>query len=238
MWKKITSSLLFFPLVFLLNASVNADAPNVLSDYVNLDWVGDPLYLDKESNSIYFKRSDGKNAQEATVTLDVEQSSTGFLFYMDAGNGNNRGDSGYCIIRFLDENNRDVLSRSTGLIAHSTNYVRYYFGEDEKFYPLPKNAKKVKIQLNVDENSSGERVNVYFRNFSLFFSNEMPLCEEEDNVGTVLMKNSTSLSKVEIGLTPYTRWIWVGIVFMVAMAFYLIRVWRQKYSTPKLNNKK
>ena len=237
MWKKIISCLLFFSLVFLLSASVNADAPNVLSDYVNLNWEGDSLYLDNESRAIYFKRSDDKNAQEAAVTLDIEQGSTGFLFYMDAGNGNNRGDSGYCLISFLDENNREVLGRSTGIIAHSTNYVRYYFGEDEKFYPLPENAKKVKIQLNVDENSSGERVNVYFRNFSLFFSNEMPLCEE-DPLDTVLMKNSTSLSKVEIGLKPYTRMIGYIVVFLVALAFYLIRVWRQKYSTPKLNDKR
>ncbi len=235
MQRKIVSSLLILSIAFLLGISVSAEEPNSLSDYVNLDWKGDQLYLDKESGAVYFQRNEDKPAQEAYLELDVEQSSTGFLFYIDIGNGTKKGDSGYCSLQFLDENGSELLERSTGVIEKSENYVRYSVGEDEKFFPVPKDAKTVKIKLSVTGEGSGDRVNVYYRNFSLFFSDSIPLC---DPVDEKFMDSSTSLSKVEIGLTPYTRWIWVGIVFLVAMAFYLIRVWRQKYSTPNLNNKR
>ncbi|MDE7281787.1 MAG: hypothetical protein K2N36_08630, partial [Ruminiclostridium sp.] len=233
MWRKIVSALLILSIGFLLGISVSAEEPNSLSDYVNLDWKGDQLYLDKESGAVYFQRNDSKTAQEAYLELDIEQSSTGFLFYIDIGNGTKKGDSGYCSLQFFDGNGSELLERSTGIIEKSENYVRYSVGENEKFFPVPKDAKTVKIKLGVIGEGNGDRVNVYYRNFSLFFSDSIPLCDPVDGE---LMDSSTSLSKVEIGLTPYTRWIWVGIVFLVAMAFYLIRVWRQKYSTPKLNN--
>lgn len=238
MGRKIVSTLLSLPLAFsiafLLGISVYAEEPNSLSDYVNLDWKGDQLYLDKESGAVYFQRNEGKPTQEAYLELDVEQGSTGFLFYIDIGNGAKKGDSGYCSLEFLDSSGNVLFERSTGIVEKTDNYVRFSVGKDEKFFPLPKNAETVRIKLNVTGEGSSDRVNVYYRNFSLFFSDNIPLGDPTDEE---LMDSSTSLSKVEIGLTPYTRWIWVGIVFLVAMAFYLIRVWRQKYSTPKLNDK-
>lgn len=234
MVKKILSAFLSLSFIFLLNISVSAEAPNLLSDYTNLDWQGDKLYLDKGSGAVYFQRNSDKTVQEANLALDVEQGSSGFLFYIDIGNGNKKGDKGYCSIQFFDEDNKELLGRSTGMIENSENYVRYSVGEDEKFYPVPEGAKTVKIKLSAEGEGNGENVNVYFRNFSLFFSDEIPLCDPTDEA---LMDSSTSLSQVEIGLTPYTHWIWVGFVLLVALSFYLIRMWRQKYSTPKLNNK-
>ena len=238
MGRKIVSTLLSlslaFSIAFLLGISVYAEEPNSLSDYVNLDWKGDQLYLDKESGAVYFQRNEGKPTQEAYLELYVEQGSTGFLFYIDIGNGAKKGDSGYCSLEFLDSSGNVLFERSTGIVEKTDNYVRFSVGEDEKFFPLPKDAETVRIKLNVTGEGSSDRVNVYYRNFSLFFSDNIPLGDPTDEE---LMDSSTSLSKVEIGLTPYTRWIWVGIVFLVAMAFYLIRVWRQKYSTPKLNDK-
>lgn len=236
MWKKTISALLSLSLIFLLCISVSADASNLLSDYASLNWQGDKLYLDKGSGSMYFKRNSDKMVQEATLSIDIEQGSTGFLFYIDIGNGKKKGDKGYCSIQFFDENNKELLGRSTGAAENLENYVRYSVGEDEKFYPIPSGAKTVTVKLSASGEGSGDNVNVYYRNFSLFFSDNIPLSDPADD--EVFMNSSTSLSKVEIGLTPYTRWIWVGIVFLVAMSFYLIRVWRQKYSTPKLNNGK
>ena len=236
MWKKTISALLSLSLIFLLCISVSADASNLLSDYASLNWQGDKLYLDKGSGSMYFKRNSDKTVQEATLSIDIEQGSTGFLFYIDIGNGKKKGDKGYCSIQFFDANNKELLGRSTGAAENLENYVRYSVGEDEKFYPIPSGAKTVTVKLSASGEGSGDNVNVYYRNFSLFFSDNIPLSDPADD--EVFMNSSTSLSKVEIGLTPYTRWIWVGIVFLVAMSFYLIRVWRQKYSTPKLNNGK
>lgn len=234
MRKRITSSLLFLSLLIIFSASVSAEAPNLLSDYTNLDWQGDALYLDKESGSVYFKRNSDNTVQTATAALEIERDSTGFLFYIDIGNGASKGDSGYCTLQFFDNNGKELWERSTEISEKSENYVRYSIGENEKFYPVPEGAETVIIKLSVTGEGSGDKVNVYYRNFSLFFSESIPLCDPTDKA---VMDSSTSLSKVEIGLTPYTRWIWVGIVFLVAMSFYLIRIWRQKYSAPRFKNK-
>lgn len=235
MYKKFVSALSAVTAALLLSISSGAEESNALLNYADLNWQGDKLFLDKESKALYFgQENDKTEEQEATLTIDIEQGSTGFLFYVDIGNGAKRGDSGYCLIRFLDEKGTEIFGKSTGLITDSENYVRYSVGENEKFYPLPDGAKTVQIVLRASKNSSGDRVNAYFRNFSLFFSDNIPLCQQDNEP---LMKSSTSLSKVEIGLTPYTRWIWVGFIFLVAMAFYLIRVWRQKYAVTKLNKK-
>lgn len=236
MFKKIASLLLSLFLIFPLVNSVNAEETNLLSDYANLDWKGDTLYLDKESNAIFFKRKESQASQRAEVYFDIEQGSSGFLFYIDMGNGNSNGDSGYCNIRFFNDDGTEIFTSGTGFVSNFKNYARFFIGEDEAFYPLPDKAKKVKIELNVTQSgSTKENVQVYFRNLSLFFSKDMPLCKAED---MPLMKKSDSLSKVEIGVTPYIHLIWIGFIFLIAMSFYLIRVWRQKYSTPKLNGKK
>ncbi|HBH95925.1 MAG TPA: hypothetical protein DDX91_09225 [Ruminococcaceae bacterium] len=235
MWKKTISCLLSLTLGILLSISVSANEPNILSDYTNLDWRGDTLYLDKGSGAIYFQRNDDGSAQKATLSIDVEQGSTGFLFYVDVGNGNKKGDGGFCSIQFYDGNNKELLGRSTGTAENLEHYVRYYIGEDERFYPIPDGAKKLTVTLSAWGEGRSANVNVYYRNFSLFFSDNIPLSDSAAD--EVYMKSSSSLSKVEVGLTPYTRWIWIGIVFLVALSFYLIRVWRQKYSTPKINSK-
>ncbi|MDE6580053.1 MAG: hypothetical protein K2K41_05930, partial [Ruminiclostridium sp.] len=141
MWRKNISALLLLSIVFLSSVSVSAEEPNSLSDYVHLDWKGDQLYLDKESGAVYFQRNDSKPAQKAYLELDIEQGSTGFLFYIDIGNGTKKGDSGYCSLQFLDEKGNELLERSTGVIEKSENYVRYSVGEDEKFFPVPRGAK-------------------------------------------------------------------------------------------------
>lgn len=226
--KKAVSFVLGLVLSLIFAVFVSAESENLLSDFTHMDWQGDLLYLDNNSSALYFKKDENKEVLRSELLLEVNQAETSFLFYIDIGNGALKGDSGFCSICFYDEDNKELLSKTTGDINSSDNYARYYVGENKSFYPIPKGARTVKITLAVNkQKSGGNNANVYFRNLSLFFSKEMPFCDTDDSS---LMKSSMSLSKVEVGVTPFVRWLWIGIVFLVAMAFFLIRVWRQKYT--------
>ena len=63
----------------------------------------------------------------------------------------------------------------------------------------------------------------------LFCSSEKPLTQE-----LTYMNSIAGLTKVEVGLNPWLRWIWVGAVFAVAMVFFLVRKMREKYKSPEI----
>lgn len=209
-----------------------SDNPNLLGDYTSAEWSGDTLYLDEPSTSVYFKKIPEVNKQSAVLTFKRDKKDTGFYFRIDAGNGaNSGGDSGFCTLSFYGEGHRQLLSLSTGLIQGFDNYSRFYIGEETSYFPIPEDAETVEVVLNAEQKGSGEKVNIYFRNLSLHFSGEKPLLPDEKKL---YLDSTPGLTKVEIGITPMTRYIWIGIVFLVALAFYLIRIWRQKYSTAKV----
>lgn len=234
----------FLPLVCFLFSSlftvcVNAEeaksdsagSVNLLADYISADWSGDTLYLDEPSTAVYFMSGDNKE-QLSVLTFERNESDTGFYFRIDAGNGaNSGGDSGYCTISFYGEERELLFSLSTGLIQGFDNYSRFYIGEETNYFPIPEKTKTVEISLNAVQNSKSGRVNIYFRNPVLCFSSEKPLLPYENKL---YLDSTAGLTKVEIGVTRFTRYIWIGVVFFVALAFYIIRMWQQKYSTAKV----
>lgn len=209
----------------------STDSVNLLADYTSANWQGDTLYLDEPSTAIYFMPND-KKEQSATVVFERSEADTGFYFRADAGNGGNSGkDSGYCTIGFFDEEKNLLLSLSSGQIQNLDNYTRFYIGEEATYFPIPQKTKTVEVTLHAVQNSSGKRVNVYFRNLLLCFGKEKPLMLYEKKL---YLDSSAGLTKVEIGVTQTTRFIWIGIIFLVALAFYIIRLWQQKYATAKV----
>ncbi len=132
---------------------------------------------------------------------------------------------------FYGEGREQLLSLSTGLIQNFDNYSRFYIGEETSYFPIPEGTETVEVVLNAEQNGKGERINIYFRNLSLHLSGEKPLLPDEKKL---YLESTAGLTKVEIGLTPFTRYIWIGIVFFVALAFYIVRIWKQKYSSPKV----
>ena len=214
-------------------AATGSENPNLLADYTSAEWSGDMLRLDEPSGSVYFMSKENKE-QSATLVIQRNKAETGFYFGIDAGNGaNNGGDSGYCTISFYDEGHEQLLSLSTGQIKNLDNYTRFYIGEETNYFPVPEKTKTVEITLNAVQSGKSDRVNVYFRNLSFHLSSEKPLLLSEKKL---YLDSRTGLSKVEIGVTSAARYMWIAIIFLVALAFYLIRVWRQKYSTPKVMN--
>ncbi|MCM1054083.1 MAG: hypothetical protein NC394_01065 [Bacteroides sp.] len=210
--------------------SENANA-NLLAEYASAEWTGDPLYLDEPSAAVYFKSRDSRE-QSAALTFERNEADTGFYFRIDAGNGaNSGGDSGCCTISFFDEEKNLLFSLSTGLIKNFDNYSRFYIGEETSYFPIPEKAKTVEITLNAEQNGKSGRVNIYFRNPVLYMSGEQPLLPYENKT---YLESAAGLAKVEIGVTKATRYIWIGIVFVVALVFYIIRMWRQKYSTARV----
>lgn len=210
--------------VCIMSLSVSADVVNLLADYGAADWQGDSLALDSSSGAIYFTDTDGS---EMYAALETEAQGTGIYFSVDAGNGVNTSDSGFCTLEFFDEEGKVLSSLSTGSINKLENYSRFYIGSEASYYPIPNGTKKIVIGLHAVHKSSGN-VNVYFRNFMLYMSSEKPL---KDSENAPYMNSITGLTKVEVGLDPWLRWIWVGVIFAVALVFYFVRRARDKYKT-------
>lgn len=204
--------------------------PNLLGNYTSAQWQGDTLYLDEPSTAVYFKPKDGGGKYSAVLSFDRDGSETGFYFRIDAGNG--RGsDSGFCTLSFYDGGHNQLLSLSTGQIHGFDNYSRFYIGEEGSYFPIPENTETIEVALNAEQQGSGDKVNVYFRNLSLHLSGEKPLLSNEKKL---YLDSTPGLTKVEIGVTSAVRYIWILIIFLVALSFYFIRRWQQKYSTAKV----
>lgn len=214
---------------------------NLLNNYKKMPWTGDQVYYDAYSTAVYFKNS-GTGARSAVLTIDVEEGMTGFMFRIDAGNGAGEGfssgpgsgyeDSGFCTVTFYNDAHSSLFGVSTGVISGFENYARFSIGEETKYYPIPEGAKTVEIALTAEPKGHTDKVHMYFRNFAFFFSDEKPLLSADSSV--LYMEAVTGLSRVEIGVMPYERYLWIGVVFLVAVAFFVVRVWRQRYETPKV----
>lgn len=212
-----------------VSADESAETENLLADYARLEWQGDTLYLDQPSAAVYFMSS-GKEEQRAILPLNIEEEPTGFYFRIDGGNGLGH-DSGYCTLTFFDGEHNALYSVSTGLIENFDNYSRFSIGNEVNYFPVPKGAETVEIALNARQTGDSGRVNMYFRNLALFFDNERPLLPQEN---LLYMESTAGLTKVEIGVTEFTRYLWIGVVFLVAISFYLIRRWQDKYKTARV----
>lgn len=219
--------------LFLGSAAVLAEEENqnLLADYRNLAWSGDQLYYDDYSTTLYFANKGGEK-QSASVTLSVEQGMTGFMFRIDGGNGTG-GDSGYCTLTFYGSGRKELFGVSTGSISGLEYYTRFNIGKETSYYPIPEGAETVEIALTAEQKGGADKVHMYFRNLALFFSDTIPLSPAYDD--TVLcMTSATGLSIVEIGVSPFQRYLWIGVIFLIAMAFFVIGLWRQKYKTAKV----
>lgn len=214
---------------------------NLMDNYKKMDWTGNQVYYDAYSTAIYFKNN-GMGAQSAVLTLDVKEGMTGFMFRTDAGNGTGEGfssnsgsgyeDSGFCTVTFYDDEHSSLFGVSTGVISGFENYTRFSIGEEAKYYPIPEGAKTVEVVLSAEPKGHTDKVHMYFRNFALYFSKEKPLLPADSSV--LYMEAATGLSRVEVGVMPYERYLWIGVIFLIAVAFFVIRVWRQRYETPKI----
>lgn len=202
---------------------------NVLADYAQMEWQGDTLYIDQPSTAVFFMNS-GKEEQKALLPINIEGEPSGFYFRIDGGNGAGGG-SGFCTLTFFDGENNVLYSVSTGLIEGFDNYSRFSIGNEVNYFPVPKGAERLEIALNARKAGDGERINMYFRNPALFLDSEHPLLPQEN---LLYMESTAGLTKVEIGVTKFTRYLWIGVVFFVALAFYLVRVWRDKYKTARV----
>lgn len=212
---------------FMLAAAVSAEDINLLENYRDAQWAGDPISYDENSEAIYFSESENESFK-AVFEADMNENASGFFFYIDGGNGVNVGDSGKCEISFTDSGGNTLFSASTGEISGLENFSRFSIGEEECYYPVPEGAEKVRITIFAQQKDSLKKVSVYFRNLALYMSGDKML-SLPDSDGT--MNVAAGLTRVEVGINPATRWIWIGIVFAVAMAFYFIKMWREKYKT-------
>ena len=209
----------------VMAAAVCADGVNLLADYGSADWQGDSLAFDSTSGAVYFSGNDGDTRY---AVLEIAAEGSGIYFSVDAGNGVNTSDSGFCTVEFYGEEGKVLSSVSTESIKRLENYSRFYIGSEGSYYPLPEGTEKIVIGLHAVHNNRGS-VNVYFRNFMLYMSSEKPLGEPMADMSSI-----AGLTKVEVGISPWVRWIWVGAVFAVAMVFYFVRKMRDKYRTAEV----
>ena len=219
----------------VMAAAAFAEEVNLLASYDSNHWQGDSLALDSASRSVYF---DGGDGSEQSAVLEIKAEGAGIYFYVDAGNGVNTKDSGYCTLELCGEDGEVLFMASTGSISGLENYSRFYIGSEEKYYPLPEGTEKIAVRLYAEPEGNSGKPNVYFRNFTLFMSSEKPLMEPDSSLSAeetvYYMSSIAGLDRVEAGLAPWTRWVWIGVVFAVALAFYFVRRMRDKYKTAEI----
>lgn len=203
---------------------------NLLENYQGMDWQGDKLFYDQYSGCLYFEGNAESEKQTASLSVNIDPDSTGFFFCADGGNGRGN-DSGYLNLTVYDKEHKSLFSTSTGNIEGFGNYSRFSIGDEEHYYPIPKEAASIEIAFTANQKDSGQRVNIYFRNFSLLFSQTKPLLLPDP---MEQMNSKAGLSKVEVGVSDADHWLWIIIVFLVALTFLLIAKWKQRYSTPKV----
>ena len=205
---------------------------NHLNEYYRLDWTGDDLYYDESSKAMFFKHADGKTTQTASYTVTFENAPAGLWFYTDLGNGNTDGDNGTVEISITDQNGDSLFSISSENIAKENSFRRHYLGKESAYYPISENAAAVTVTFTANDVDGGQLVDVYFRNLSLVFGSE----EQTDYAQEELLHlySGDSLERVEIGNYDFARWLWIGIIFVVAMIFYFIRMQKKKYATAKV----
>ena len=213
--------------VCVMTCDIFADGVNLLKSYGNADWQGDSLALDSTSGAVYF----GNDGSEKSAVLEIAADGTGIYFSVDAGNGANTSDSGYCTLEFCTENGEALSSVSTGNISGFENYSRFYIGSEGRYFPLPDGTEKIVVSLHAAPKGKSGKTNVFFRNFMLYMSSEKPLTEPNSDP---YMSSIPGLTKVEVGLDPALRWIWVGVVFAVALVFYFVRKRQDKYKTARV----
>ena len=216
--------------VLAMAGAVYADDVNLLAGYGSADWQGDGVSYDNASGAVYFD-NDGSGEKSAVLKIAAGESDRGVYFSIDAGNGVNTGDSGYCTLEFFGEEGEALYSVSTGSISGLERFSRFYLGSEESYYPLPEGTKTLVVSLHAVPTEKAGKVNVYFRNLSLYLSGDKPLGIAEK---PVFMKSIAGLTKVEVGVSGAVRWIWIGIVFVVAMVFYFVRMQREKYRTAEV----
>lgn len=213
--------------VFVMAGTAYADEVNLFEGYEKAEWQGDSLSFDSGSKALFFVSDGG----EKNALLEITAQGTGIYFSVDAGNGVNTNDSGYCTLEFCGEDGQVLSSLSTGSIKWLENYTRFYIGSEGRYYPLPEGTEKIVVSLHAAPDGTSGRAKVYFRNFMLYLSSEKPLTEPKDEP---YLNSIAGLTKVEAGISPWTRWVWVGVVFAVAMAFYFVRRRRDKYRTAEV----
>lgn len=215
---------------------------NVFAEYYALDgWNGHGLYYDNNSGAVFFiLRKDAREGDSLEFpSTDAVQSTeyafdlpstlpSGFCFSIDIGNGSEKVDSGTAELIFYDEKGEPVLSTSSGTISGSKNYKRYSIASETGYFPVPNTAKTVKLKLSATSVDDDYMIDVYFRNISLIFSNTKDVMT---TAATALnMDISDDLSIVEIGTNEFMHWVWVGIIFCVAIIFFVIRTARDRIS--------
>ncbi len=229
LFEKIFTAVFSAAFSLLLSVWVFAEG-NALENYQNASWQGDKLFYDDYSGALYFEGNADKEKQSAVLTLDLEENATGFFFYVDGGNGNG-SDSGFVTLSILDGDGNSLFSASTGNVEGFANFSRFSVGEEGHYYPIPKGAEAAEITFTAQQKGSGQRVNIYFRNFNLILSDSKPLLPPNE---IDLMDGKAGLSKVEVGVTVFDRWFWIILIFAVAMVFFLVAKWKGKYASPKV----
>lgn len=213
-------------------AQTASEKTNHLDEYYRLDWTGDDLYYDESSKAMFFRHSGEKTTQTASYTVTFEEAPAGLWFYTDLGNGSTEGDNGTVQITITDRKGDVLFSISSETITNENSFRRHYLGKEDAYYPISKNAAAITVTLTANDVDGGQLVDVYFRNLSLVFGSE----EQTDYAQEELLHlyATDSLDRVEIGNYDFARWLWIGIIFVVAIFFYVIRMKKKKYATAKV----
>lgn len=218
----------------LASAEYKADE-NLLSEYQSLSWNGDALSYDGYSKTLSFTASEGKADYSSQLVIALlEDTAKGFMFYTDIGNGQTTSDFGAVSLEFLDGDGKVIAKASSEVINSRKNYHRCSCGKDSEFYPTDENAKSVRVTMTATDADGDGKINVFFRNFYLLFSDAQIMSSIKPSEIPSVMETSSELSIVEVGNIGLSRWLWVGIIAVVAFAFYFLRLSRQKSNKSSL----
>lgn len=217
-----------------VGAEYKADE-NLLASYQTLSWNGDALSYDSYSKTLSFTTSEGKTDYSAELVISLpENKAKGFMFYADLGNGQTTSDFGTVKLSFSDSEGALLATSTSEVINSRKNYHRCSCAKESEFFPVDKNATSFTVTLSARDADGDGKVNVFFRNFYLLFSDAQIMSSIKPSEIPSVMALSSELSIVEVGNIGLSRWLWVGIIVVIAFAFYFLRLSRQKSSKSSL----
>lgn len=229
--KKISATIIAVISALFMTISVFGEFvtdTNILSDYTTLVWDGDDMYFENGEYPVMFfgeKNAEAPKTYTSSYTIDLpEITPSGFYFSIEMGNNYiidlENPDTISAQLKFLDADGNALLTSNSGEISENKEYHAYSLGTADKYYAVPDGAVKCQLTLTTSYNT-GSTIDAFYRNLNLTFSSDKEIDPTSYSNYLPSMSDSGAIASVQSQSVTASKYIWIGIIFVVALVMFL-----------------